>query len=102
MAKAKQYLFRLPYKNYQLNLIEWHQEARLVVLVRETYVFCVYFETAKLQKFFILKKVPREENKKDSSWKAFICVQKMCLIISIVMYLLRHWSQLVYDTLYSL
>ena len=43
-----QYLFRLPQENYQLNLIKWPHEARQLALVSETYVFSIFFETAKL------------------------------------------------------
>ena len=89
-------------ENYQLNLIKWHQEARLQVLVRETYVFSIFFETARLPNFLILKQVLWKENQKDLCWKVFICVQKMCLIICIMMYLLCHWPQLAYGTLYLL
>ena len=89
-------------ENYQLNLIKWHQEVRLQVLVRETYVFSIFFETARLPNFLILKQVLWKENQKDLCWKVFICVQKMCVIICIMMYVLCHWPQLAYGTLYLL
>ena len=69
------------------------------ILVRDTYVSTIFFETTKLQNFLVLKQVPWKENQKDLCWKAFICVQKMCLIICIMMYLLCHWPQLAHDTL---
>ena len=46
-----QYSYRLPQEDYKLNLIKWHQGARLLVLVSGTYVFSIFFETAKLKNF---------------------------------------------------
>ena len=62
-----------------------------LVLVSETYVFSIFFETANLQNFIILKQLTWKENQKDLCWKALVCVQKISLIICIMMYLLCHW-----------